>query len=49
MYLNKICVTGCFLYRVVLHGKTMIQAVKPESVEVYDFKQAFGLAEEEVH
>ncbi|XP_060765935.1 deoxyribonuclease gamma-like [Neoarius graeffei] len=39
--------TECAYDRVVLHGKTMIQAVKPESVEVYDFKQAFGLAEEE--
>lgn len=26
----------------------MIQAVKPESVDVYDFKQAFGLTEQEV-
>ncbi|KAK3536555.1 hypothetical protein QTP86_013755 [Hemibagrus guttatus] len=39
--------TKCAYDRVVLHGKAMIQAVKAESVEVYDFKQAFGLTEQE--
>ncbi|KAI5093366.1 deoxyribonuclease gamma [Silurus meridionalis] len=39
--------TKCAYDRVVLHGSTMIQAVKPESVEVYDFKTKFGLTEEE--
>ncbi|KAM9444144.1 deoxyribonuclease gamma-like [Clarias gariepinus] len=39
--------TKCAYDRVVLHGKTIIQAVKPETVEVYDFKQAFGLTEQE--
>ncbi|TSM44171.1 Deoxyribonuclease gamma [Bagarius yarrelli] len=39
--------TRCAYDRVVLHGKAMIQAVKPESVEVYDFKDAFGLTEQE--
>ncbi|XP_047666033.1 deoxyribonuclease gamma [Tachysurus fulvidraco] len=39
--------TKCAYDRVVLHGQTMIQAVKRESVEVYDFKQAFGLTEQE--
>ena len=27
----------------------MIKAVRAESVEVYDFKQTFGLTEQEVH
>lgn len=39
--------TSCAYDRVVLHGKAMIQAVKPESVEVYDFREAFGLTEQE--
>ncbi|KAK1799842.1 hypothetical protein P4O66_006373 [Electrophorus voltai] len=32
---------------VVLHGEKIIQAIRPESVEVYNFKQAFGLTEQQ--
>ncbi|KAL6464911.1 hypothetical protein MHYP_G00272280 [Metynnis hypsauchen] len=37
--------TSCAYDRVVLRGEKMIQAVKVNSVDVYDFKQAFGLTE----
>ncbi|XP_028853508.1 deoxyribonuclease gamma-like isoform X2 [Denticeps clupeoides] len=39
--------TRCAYDRVVLHGEKMIQAVKQTSVEVYDFKEAYGLTEEQ--
>ncbi|XP_062842188.1 deoxyribonuclease gamma-like isoform X2 [Trichomycterus rosablanca] len=39
--------TKCAYDRVVLHGETMIKAVRSDSVEVYDFKQVFGLTEPE--
>ncbi|XP_072522416.1 deoxyribonuclease gamma-like [Salminus brasiliensis] len=39
--------TNCAYDRVVLHGENMIKAVRADSVEVYDFKQAFGLTEPE--
>ncbi|KAI1890365.1 hypothetical protein AGOR_G00152980 [Albula goreensis] len=39
--------TNCAYDRIVLHGQNMIQAVNPASVEVFDFKEAFGLTEEE--
>ncbi|KAG9260210.1 deoxyribonuclease gamma isoform X2 [Astyanax mexicanus] len=39
--------TNCAYDRVVLRGEKMIQAVSADSVEVYDFKQAFGLTETE--
>ena len=34
--------------RVVLHGERMIQAIKPSSVEVFDFKTEYELTEQEV-
>ncbi|KAI4879619.1 hypothetical protein NFI96_025040 [Prochilodus magdalenae] len=39
--------TSCAYDRVVLRGEKMIKAVRAESVEVYDFKQTFGLTEQE--
>lgn len=36
------------VYRVVLHGDKMIQAVKPTSLDVFDFRQAYGLTELQV-
>uniref|UniRef100_A0A4W4FTS5 Deoxyribonuclease n=2 Tax=Electrophorus electricus TaxID=8005 RepID=A0A4W4FTS5_ELEEL len=39
--------TKCAYDRVVLHGEKIIQAIRPESVEVYNFKQAFGLTEQQ--
>ncbi len=35
--------------RVVLRGERMIEAVNPESVEVFNFKEEFGLTEQEVN
>ncbi|XP_042563855.1 deoxyribonuclease gamma isoform X2 [Clupea harengus] len=40
--------TNCAYDRVVLHGERMIQAIKPSSVEVFDFKTEYGLTEQEV-
>ncbi|XP_014023882.1 deoxyribonuclease gamma [Salmo salar] len=37
--------TDCAYDRVVLHGDKMIQAVKPTSLDVFDFRQAYGLTE----
>ncbi|XP_066526640.1 deoxyribonuclease gamma-like isoform X3 [Hoplias malabaricus] len=39
--------TSCAYDRVVLRGEKMIQAVPADSVEVFDFKQVFGLTEQE--
>ncbi|XP_076844138.1 deoxyribonuclease gamma-like isoform X2 [Brachyhypopomus gauderio] len=39
--------TKCAYDRVVLHGEKLICAIRPESVEVYNFKQAFGLTEQQ--
>ncbi|XP_030632331.1 deoxyribonuclease gamma [Chanos chanos] len=39
--------TNCAYDRVVLHGEKLIQAVKPESLDVFDFRQAHGLTEEQ--
>ena len=34
--------------RVVLHGDKMIQAVNPTSLDVFDFRRAYGLTELQV-
>ncbi|KAM6979782.1 deoxyribonuclease gamma-like [Aplochiton taeniatus] len=39
--------THCAYDRVVLHGKDMITAVSPDSLEVFDFKQEYGLTEQQ--
>ncbi|XP_048028036.1 deoxyribonuclease gamma-like isoform X1 [Megalobrama amblycephala] len=39
--------TKCAYDRVVLHGEKMIAAVSPESVEVFNFKDEFGLTEQQ--
>uniref|UniRef100_A0A8C1J5M4 Deoxyribonuclease n=1 Tax=Cyprinus carpio TaxID=7962 RepID=A0A8C1J5M4_CYPCA len=39
--------TTCAYDRVVLRGEKMIEAVNPESVEVFNFKEEFGLTEQE--
>ncbi|KAJ8404128.1 hypothetical protein AAFF_G00344780 [Aldrovandia affinis] len=39
--------TSCAYDRIVLHGENMIQAVDPASMEVFDFKSAFGLTEDQ--
>ncbi|XP_016120298.1 deoxyribonuclease gamma-like [Sinocyclocheilus grahami] len=41
--------TKCAYDRVVLRGEKMIEAVNPESVEVFNFKEEFGLTEPEVN
>ncbi|XP_023999081.2 deoxyribonuclease gamma-like [Salvelinus sp. IW2-2015] len=40
--------TDCAYDRVVLHGDKMIQAVNPTSLDVFDFRQAYGLTELQV-
>ncbi|XP_061074947.1 deoxyribonuclease gamma-like [Conger conger] len=37
--------TDCAYDRIVLRGESLIQAVSPGSVEVFDFKAAYGLTE----
>ncbi|KAJ7994430.1 hypothetical protein DPEC_G00249190 [Dallia pectoralis] len=37
--------TDCSYDRVVLHGDQMIQAVNPNSLDVFNFRQAYGLSE----
>ncbi|KAL1007834.1 hypothetical protein UPYG_G00092240 [Umbra pygmaea] len=37
--------THCSYDRVVLHGDQMIQAISPTSLEVFNFRQAYGLTE----
>ncbi|XP_026077531.1 deoxyribonuclease gamma isoform X2 [Carassius auratus] len=39
--------TKCAYDRVVLRGEKMTEAVNPESVEVFNFKEEFGLTEQE--
>lgn len=39
--------TECAYDRLVLHGEKMIAAVNPESMEVFNFKDEFGLTEPE--
>nr|XP_055040936.1 deoxyribonuclease gamma-like isoform X1 [Misgurnus anguillicaudatus] len=39
--------TKCAYDRIVLHGKKMIEAVNPKSVEVFNFKDKFGLTEQQ--
>ncbi|KAG5274209.1 hypothetical protein AALO_G00133530 [Alosa alosa] len=39
--------TNCAYDRVVLHGERMIQAIKPSSTEVFDFKTEYGLTEQQ--
>ncbi|XP_023655349.1 deoxyribonuclease gamma [Paramormyrops kingsleyae] len=39
--------TNCAYDRVVLHGENLIKAVRPDSVEVFDFRTAYGLTEEQ--
>uniref|UniRef100_A0A8C7MDY0 Deoxyribonuclease n=1 Tax=Oncorhynchus kisutch TaxID=8019 RepID=A0A8C7MDY0_ONCKI len=40
--------TDCAYDRVVLHGDKMIQAVNPTSLDVFDFRRAYGLTELQV-
>ncbi|CAB1315688.1 unnamed protein product [Coregonus sp. 'balchen'] len=40
--------TDCAYDRVVLHGDNMIQAVNPTSLDVFNFRLAFGLTELQV-
>ncbi|XP_010873032.2 deoxyribonuclease gamma [Esox lucius] len=37
--------TDCSYDRIVLHGDQMIQAVNPSSLDVFNFRQAYGLSE----
>ncbi|XP_051958087.1 deoxyribonuclease gamma-like [Xyrauchen texanus] len=39
--------TKCAYDRVVLRGEKLVEAVNPESVEVFDFKDEFGLTEQQ--
>ncbi|XP_062400679.1 deoxyribonuclease gamma-like isoform X3 [Sardina pilchardus] len=39
--------TNCAYDRVVLHGERMIQAIKPSSMEVFDFKTEYGLTDQQ--
>ncbi|XP_036387634.1 deoxyribonuclease gamma-like [Megalops cyprinoides] len=39
--------TSCAYDRIVLHGEKMIQAVNRASLEVFDFKMAYGLTEQQ--
>ncbi|XP_065103118.1 deoxyribonuclease I-like 1-like [Paramisgurnus dabryanus] len=39
--------THCAYDRIIIHGKELISGVVPESAQPFNFKQAFGLSEEE--
>ncbi|XP_078399725.1 deoxyribonuclease gamma-like [Cetorhinus maximus] len=39
--------TNCAYDRIVLHGEKLVKAVIPNSVNIFDFKEAYGMTEEQ--